>query len=83
MNWSGVLVQDGFWFSYVLEVLSRIGASVSFLAWFPFFRTGDETDDHIDARCILAGRRQALQCMSFFGGCIIGLHSGMGVFTVV
>ena len=31
-----------------------------------FVRTGDETEVHIDARCILAGRRQVLQCMNFF-----------------
>ena len=82
MNWSGVLVQDGFWFSYVFEVLSRIGASVSFLAWSPFSELVMRQKSTSTPDVFLLGD-EFLHCMSFFGGWIIGLHSGMGVFTVV
>ena len=76
-----MLVQDGFGSAMSLRFYHVLVLQFRFLHGL-FVRTGDETEVHIDARCILAGRR-ILQCMSFFGGCVIGLHSGMGVFTVV
>ena len=54
MSWSGELVQDGFGSAMSLIFHHVVVLHFRFLHGL-FVRTGDETEVHIDTRCILAG----------------------------